>query len=265
MYLADCHVHSRISADAEVPMAELARLAENAGLDEVCFTDHVEPKVVFGAEPDWKAQRAEFESAQKAVGDRIRLRLGMELGDAPRDFEAAERLVREALELDFIIGSIHCLSPELGGSNIYHYEPRDEREAYRAIEDYLAQLAQLAAWGRFQVLGHLTVPLRYFYRRGMTRLSFDPYEEQVGEILRRIIHKGCGIELNTNLGDDPIPGAKWLRMYRELGGEIITLGSDTHRPESIGKGIREGQELLRACGFERFCTFERKQPVWHRL
>ena len=63
MYLADCHVHSRISADAEVSMAELAKLAVEAGLDEVCFTDHVEPKAVFGAEMDWEALRAEFESA----------------------------------------------------------------------------------------------------------------------------------------------------------------------------------------------------------
>ena len=265
MYLADCHVHSSVSADAEVPMAELARLAVEAGLDEVCFTDHVEPKVVFGAEPKWNAMTAEFEAAQRAMGDRIHLRLGMELGDAPRDFGEAECLVREASELDFIIGSIHCLTPELGGMNLYHYEPADEREAYIGIEDYLSQVKRLADWGKFQVLGHLTVPLRYFYRRGLTQLTFDPYEDQVREILRTLIHQGCGIELNTNLGDDPVPGAKWLRVYRELGGEILTLGSDTHRPESIGRGIREGQELLRACGFEQFCTFERQQPVWHRL
>ena len=265
MYLADYHVHSRMSADAEVPMTELARLAVRAGLHEVCFTDHVEPKVVFGAEMDWEALKTEFESAQSAIGDQIHLRLGMELGDAPWDFSEAERLVREGSGLDFIIGSIHCLTPEMGGMNMYHYEPANDREAWLGVENYLSQLKRLVDWGKFTVLGHLTVPLRYYFRRGLTHISFDPYEDEIRQILKILIQKGCGMELNTNLGDDPVPGAKWLRMYRELGGEIITLGSDTHRPESIGKGIREGQELLRECGFKRFCTFEHQQPVWHML
>ena len=265
MYLADCHVHSRMSADAEVPMAELAKLALDAGLDEVCYTDHVEPKVVFGAEVDWDAIVSEFESAQNAMGDRIKLHLGVELGDSPWDFEAAESMMANAPELDFIIGSIHCLTPEMGGMNMYNYVPTNDREAYLGIEDYLSQLKKLVDWGKFTVLGHLTVPLRYYFRKGFKQISFDPYEEEVREILRTLIHKGCGMELNTNLGDDPVPGAKWLRMYRELGGEIITLGSDTHKPEAIGKGIRDGQQLLKECGFKRFCTFENQQPIWHTL
>ena len=126
-------------------------------------------------------------------------------------------------------------------------------------------MRKLVNWGKFSVLGHLTVPLRYFYRRGFTQITFDPYEDEVREILRTLIQKGCGMELNTNLGDDPIPGAKWLKLYRELGGEVITLGSDTHKLNAIGKGIREGQALLKACGFKQFCTFEKLQPVWHEL
>lgn len=265
MYLADCHVHSRISADAETPMGELARLALEAGLDEVCFTDHIEPKVVFGVEFDWNALAAEFETAQRAMGNQIRLRLGVELGDAPWDFNTAEQLMAAAPELDFVIGSIHCLTPELGGMNMYNYEPEDYREAYIGIEDYLSQVKRLVEWGKFTVLGHLTVPLRYLSRKGFDRLSFAPYEAEVRGLFKTLIQNGCGMELNTNLGREPIPDTKWLRMYRELGGEMITLGSDTHKPETIGKGIREGQELLRECGFKRFCTFEKQQPVWHTL
>ena len=77
MYLADCHVHSNVSADAEVPMTELARLALEAGLNEVCFTDHMEPEVVFGARPDWKHLTAEFEKAQNIMGDQICLHIGV--------------------------------------------------------------------------------------------------------------------------------------------------------------------------------------------
>ena len=80
-----------------------------------------------------------------------------------------------------------------------------------------------------------------------------------------MVQSGLGIELNTNHGHQPLPDVKWLRLYRRLGGEIITLGSDAHRPEGVGCVIRERQELLRQCGFTRFCTFEKMQPVWHEL
>lgn len=265
MYLADCHVHSRMSPDGAASMTELAEQAVRAGLDEVCFTDHVEPERVCGGTTDWTALRAEFEAARRSAGDRVRLRLGMELGEAPWDLPAAERLVREGEALDFIIGSIHCLPPERGGGNLFTCAPADDAEAYRAIESYLAQVKALAAWGRFTVLGHLTVPLRYFARRGMTHLTFDPYEAEVRDILTLLVHNGCGLELNTNQGGIPEPGMKWLRLYRALGGELVTLGSDTHRPHTLGAGIREGQALLRACGFTRFCTFDRQRPVWHPL
>lgn len=85
------------------------------------------------------------------------------------------------------------------------------------------------------------------------------------DIFRTIIPKGIGIELNTNRGNTPLPDGKWLRMYRELGGEIVTLGTDAHSPGAVGCAVREGQALLRACGFTRFCTFRRGTPVWHEL
>lgn len=85
------------------------------------------------------------------------------------------------------------------------------------------------------------------------------------EILRLLIQNGCGIEVNTNRGHTPLPDAKWLRMYRELDGEIVTLGTDAHTPEFVGCAIRERQQLLRDCGFAKFCTFENRRPVWHEL
>ena len=77
--------------------------------------------------------------------------------------------------------------------------------------------------------------------------------------------KGIGIELNTNRGNTPLPDEKWLRLYRSLGGEIVTLGTDAHTPGFVGCAVREGQALLRACGFRRFAAFRQGKPVWHEL
>lgn len=269
MYLADYHTHSRISPDAGKSMAEMAEAAIAAGLDELCFTDHMEP-VEWGVTTpresfDWAALSAEFEAARQAAGDRIVLRLGIELGDAPWALENTERLLAQAPPLDFVIGSIHMLSERYDGMDLYFFDPPNEAVARRGMADYLGQVRKLAEWGKFSVLGHLTLPVRYLNENRGFHLTFDGFEAEMEEILRILIQQGRGIELNTNRGNTPLPDAKWLRMYRSLGGEIITLGTDAHSRRYVGCAIQERQRLLRECGFKRFCTFDRMQPVWHAL
>lgn len=269
MYLADYHVHSRISPDAKYSMAEMAEAAIRAGVNELCFTDHMEPVAWNGRDPiefyDWGALEREFQEAQAAAGDRIRLRLGIELGEAIADLPRTVRLLKGAPELDFIIGSTHILSERFDYVDMYFFHPQDEEEALLGIADYLRLVKRTAEWGQFDVLGHLTLPLRYLNENQGFHLSFDGFESEVEDILRTAVRNGCGIELNTNRGHTPLPDKKWLEMYHDLGGEIITLGTDAHTPEFVGCAIRERQQLLRQCGFTKFCTFEKRQPIWHPL
>ena len=269
MYFADYHTHSRVSPDAFSSMAEMAEAAIRQGLQEICFTDHVEP-ICFGSTAprktyDWAPLTEEFRAAQAAVGDRIRLRLGVELGDAVWDLDRSEAIMARAPALDFVIGSIHILSERMDGRDLYSLAPRDEAETRACLADYLCQIQRLARWGGFHVLGHLTLPLRYLNENRGMHVSFDGFEAEMEDIFRTIIPKGIGIELNTNRGNTPLPDAKWLKLYRGMGGEVITLGTDAHAPAAVGCAIREGQALLRECGFRRFCTFRQGQPVWHDL
>ena len=269
MYFADYHTHSRVSPDAFSSMTEMAEAAIRQGLQEICFTDHVEP-IWFGSTAprktyDWGPLTEEFRAAQAAVGDRIRLRLGVELGDAVWDLDRSEAIMARAPALDFVIGSIHILSERMDGRDLYSLAPRDEAETRACLADYLGQIQRLARWGGFHVLGHLTLPLRYLNENRGMHVSFDGFEAEMEAIFRTIIPKGIGIELNTNRGNTPLPDAKWLKLYRGMGGEVITLGTDAHAPAAVGCAIREGQALLRECGFRRFCTFRQGQPVWHDL
>ena len=269
MYFADYHTHSRVSPDVFSSMTEMAEAAIRQGLQEICFTDHVEP-IWFGSTAprktyDWAPLTEEFRAAQAAVGDRIRLRLGVELGDAVWDLDRSEAIMARAPALDFVIGSIHILSEQMDGRDLYSLAPRDEAETRACLADYLGQIQRLARWGGFHVLGHLTLPLRYLNENRGMHVSFDGFEAEMEAIFRTIIPKGIGIELNTNRGNTPLPDAKWLKLYRGMGGEVITLGTDAHAPAAVGCAIREGQALLRECGFRRFCTFRQGQPVWHDL
>ena len=250
-------------------MTEMAEAARRLGFQEICFTDHVEP-IWFGSTAprktyDWGPLTEEFRAAQAAVGDRIRLRLGVELGDAVWDLDRSEAIMARAPALDFVIGSIHILSEQMDGRDLYSLAPRDEAETQACLADYLCQIQRLARWGGFHVLGHLTLPLRYLNENRGMHVSFDGFEAEMEDIFRTIIPKGIGIELNTNRGNTPLRDAKWLKLYRGMGGEVITLGTDAHAPAAVGCAIREGQALLRECGFRRFCTFRQGQPVWHDL
>jgi len=273
-YISDYHCHSAVSPDGHSTMAEMARAAIEMGIDELCFTDHVEPVPWLrwndGPLPlhsyDWSVMAQDFAAAQRLYGDKIKLRMGAELGEAPFALEVMESFLKNAPPLDFTIGSAHVFRREDGTvAELYWNTEPDEAMWYSEFDGYVAELERLVDWGKFTVLGHLTLPLRYAKELAGLDLSFDRYEEQLREILRRAIEKGIGIELNTNRGHDPLPGAKWLKLYRELGGEIVTMGSDAHTPDYLGCAMEENQDLLRACSFRHFTTYEQGKPTFHQL
>ena len=255
-------------------MTEMAEAAVRLGVDELCFTDHVEPLhwLRWNDPPrekgsyDWPAMVRQFEDAKAALGDRIRLRMGAELGECVAAFDVADSFLDTAPQLDFTIGSVHVYRLESGVWDDFCWVESDDPARWDWIAGrYLDELEKMVSWGRFTVLGHLTLPERYAWERHRVALNFDRYEERLRSILKAAVDRGLGIELNSNRGNAPLPGEKWLKIYRELGGEIITLGSDAHRPQHIACAMEERQELLKACGFAAFCTFDAGKPVFHKL
>ena len=202
----------------------------------------------------------------RLYGDQITLKLGMELGEAYLDFPIADHLVETAPGLDFVIGSVHMFRDEDGCTDLFYVDSdRDDAYYHHVIDAYLTEMLALAKWGRFSVLGHLTLPVRCINETRGKNISFRPHMAQVEEILRILIEKGVGIECNTNRGHTPLPDAEILTLYRRLGGEIITLGSDAHTADYLGCAIAERQELLRSCGFRYFTTFQKGKPDFRPL
>lgn len=270
MYLADCHTHSRCSPDARSSMAEMAAGAVEAGVQEICITDHVDVHAWGDYVPperyDWSPHVEDCREARAKWGRQVTVGLGVELGEAITDFARAERYLADLPEeMDFVICSLHLMGEQYGRRDFYYITREDLRQYDNIIDTYLGELLQHARWGKFDVMGHLTLPLRYITEKLGTAADFRGHEDQVREIFKALIQQGCGIECNVNRGGLPLPDREFLTMYRQLGGEIITLGSDAHRPQHVGRGIREGQELLKSCGFTHFCTFEKRKPIFHTL
>ena len=133
MYLADYHVHSSCSPDGHLTMADMARQGIARGLDEICFTDHVDT-IEWGSTHlrtdcyDWEKARKQYEEASALYGGRIRLKLGAELGEAPMGFDRAEKLLEESPGLDYVIGSVHMAGEKFKHFDLYYIEKRDETD-----------------------------------------------------------------------------------------------------------------------------------------
>lgn len=268
MYLADYHIHSKGSPDGKRTICEMAQTAMDRGLREICITDHWDT-IYWDGRPrtdfDWAGELADYRAAQALCGDRLKIRLGAEMGEVTQSFERAEILRQAAPPLDFVIGSVHTASAKYNWFDLYYIEPHEQAYYDDVIDGYLGEVVKLVKWGKFSVVGHLSLPLRYLNETLHQHMTFDPWMDRVEEIFRLLIPAGLGIEVNTNRGNDPLPGEKILRRYRELGGEIITLGSDAHDTPAVGCMIRERQQLLKDCGFRYFTTFTAMKPEFHAL
>ena len=267
--LADYHTHFNCSEDSDTLPELQVKAALDCGLDALCLTDHVDTANragVAGPEVyDWTEIRRVHKELCEKFGHRLELPLGAELGMAHLDLAMADRYLDAAPELDFVIASQHHVSARCGGIDLWDYTfPAEEIDTM--LEDYFEDLLKIARWGRFSVLGHLTLPVRYMLRNGLPAPDWTRCQDRIDAVLRCLAESGLGMECNTARGGSPrMPEGDILRRYRELGGEIITLGSDVHGPAHIGCGIRENQLLLKECGFKRFCTFEKMEPIWHEL
>lgn len=264
--LADYHLHSSYSFDGKQTLEELCEAALRQGLDEIAVTEHMD---LFRGKPyryilNCEESFRELEKVRKRYQGVLTIRRGIELGQPMRNPEEAEAFLRD-WPLDFVIGSLHNMEHDIDVGT-YRYDQVDWDVFF---PHYLEWLKDLAENYDYDVLGHVTYPMRYLYLQTKRELSPMAWKDAFSEIFRIVIARGKGIELNTSSiarGTGPLmPTEELLVLYRELGGEIITTGSDAHVKEQTGKTARMGQGILRKAGFSYFSTFENRHPVMHPL
>jgi len=271
MYLCDVHSHTKISPDSRAELSDMARTAVAAGLRELCVTDHCD-LVGLEGEPatsfDWPAAKEQYHAVKGALGNELALRLGIELGSAPVDPEAARAILAQGgEELDFVLGSLHNWIGMEGNRDLYfsdyHDNPELSRRAVENILDYTWTLVTECA-DCYDSLAHIVYPLRYIHRDGV-ELSLADYEERVRAIFTEVAKTDHALEVNVCRGKELDCWPPLLDWFRECGGRMVTVGADAHRPEDVGKGIPQALGLLKAAGFDRVTTYERRRPVFHSL
>lgn len=276
MRLTDCHTHTEISPDSEASIASMLDAARQADLLAYAVTDHVEltrwyPQGYYKARPrneeDFFDYAERFERAMeqnlcaRETAQELICISGIELGEPDVDFALAERIYRDP-RLDFVIASLH----ELQGKLDFYFLDYTHEDVHALLERYFAVLLTIAAQDCYDVLGHITYPLRYVEGDAGIPVQMNTYRDCIAEIFRTVIRQGKGIELNTSgyrqRYGKPFPDAELLKLYKDLGGTILTLGSDAHRPEDVAGGIAEGAALAKAVGFDRISYYQHHDPCY---
>ena len=265
--IVDCHTHSRFSFDGVPSVMWLAEQAAERGLGGIAVTDHCEINIS-GRQKLW-SYRKMLRSARAAVRARnkgFNMLCGIELGQPTYHPESARRVL-ENTEYDIVLGSIHYLRD---GRDFYYLRYNDgSSDAAGIYHQYLDEVLHMAEESDFDSLAHLTYPLRYIYGRDRVRLDMAPYEDKYRQILTVLVQRGKALEINTSGARREngfmLPDTRLVRMFRELGGKYITLGSDTHKPSQFAAGLEQGAREALAAGFTEAVYYRNRRPVSYRL
>lgn len=288
---ADYHIHTYYSDDSTYPMEQVVKDAINKGITDLCFTDHVDYGIKEDTDKltpaqrqelkvklqnhnvpqynvDYPAYLTEYQDLKEKYADKINLKLGMEFGLQIHTIPQYRKLFN-SYPFDFIIMSCHQVENKEFWTQEFQQGRSQDEYNQRYYDEILEQVKN---YHDYSVLGHLDLIARYD-KAGI--YPFAKIRDKIAEILKIVIADGKGIELNTSSvrykihnaqGEQELtPSREILTLYKELGGRIITTGSDSHKPEHLGAYITEQRQELLKLGFKEICTFEKMQPIFHKL
>ncbi len=280
---ADYHLHCEFSDDSVELMETQVEQGVRIGLDEMCFTDHVD----YGIKRDWDDPKGVIredvtengETLHKALanvdypkyfekidrlrsdyGDKISIRAGLEFGIQSHTVPEYSRLFERYRDrLDFVLFSMHQVGDKEFWTGDFQ-KGRSQKEYNELYYEEILKTMQL--YKDYSVLAHLDLIVRYD-EQGV--YPFENVRDIIAEILKQAIRDDKGIELNTSSWkyglSDTQPSRAILRLYKDLGGRIITVGSDAHKKEFLGDHFDDAYAILRdELGFKQMCTFKGMVP-----
>lgn len=262
-YLYDYHIHSNYSIDAKDSIFDICESAIRKGLKEIAITDHFEPTMMdqgcenYSPNDSW----VDIIKANEIFKGKLKIKMGVELGQPHLFLNTSKNLVN-SVPYDYVIGSVHKLPSGVDVSQIDYSTVK--------LEDvcnlYINQIKQLVDHADFDCVGHIDLIKRYCTNHYNTRVTLMTQYELLKEVFKILISKGKGIEINTSglrqAPKESMPGIDVLKLYCELGGEILTIGSDAHNSKDVAEGIEMAINSAKQAGFNYLTLFSNRIPKW---
>lgn len=261
----DFHVHTYYSGDCSIAMEDYIAPALSKGIKGICFTDHLDidfPNQNVKFHFDYSKYLNEINQLKDKYKGKLEIFVGIEFGMQPHILEIEQSFFLNK-SFDYILGSLHTA----GRKDLYDGDFLQNHSEHQGIIKYFEDLIYCAKnFKRYNNVGHLDVIARYVSKGGFNASSYMDYIE---EVLRIVIQENKGIELNTSGKRYDLPNfhpePSILKLYKDLGGEVITLGSDSHNPSTLAHGFDEAAELLQRSGFKYYTIFKNGKPEFIKL
>lgn len=255
----DHHLHSSFSSDSNENMEDIIIKAKQLGLPDVMFTDHVDfdsPDDIFNTNPDYYSYKNKLITLEEV--HHLTLLMGVEMGYQPQARDKIDELLVNH-PFDFVILSIHYVDG-LDFCNGDFFKNRTPYQSY--LRYYEAVLDAVTNYENYDVLGHLDFVIRYGDRKAY---HYEDYKDIIDKILKIVIKKNKGLDLNTSgyrYGLDSLhPSVEILNRYKELGGSIVTLGSDAHKKEDLQANFKDAINTLKSLGFTHVTHYKDRKPT----
>lgn len=255
----DYHMHTQFSADSDALAKEHVLQAIKMGLDEICFTDHRDinyPDMEFGL--DVEKYFTTMKQLQNEFKDQIKIKIGVEIG-LNRKYEKEINEFISQYPFDYVIGSIHAIDDEEFIVPAKYFDGKTKEEAHYKF--FKETLECVKTFDCFNCLGHLDYIMRYGPYQD-TSVNHELYQDIIDEIFKVLIQKNKGIEVNTSgflkLKTDGFPNFKQVQRYYDLGGRIITVGTDSHESKRVGENVETVIKEYQKIGFKDVSTFTKQ-------
>lgn len=266
--IVDLHVHTDNSFDGNHSATFFCEKAEFMDLRAIAFTDHCEVDQ-FRGDPSYEKRIFqgffEISKVRSAFRGKLLVLNGIELGQPVYDVETADNIVKR-YDYDQILGSVHNLR---GGEDFYFMENLSLDDAEKLLKQYFNEIINMLEWGKFDVLAHLTYPLRYFYTKSNLDIDLNNFKNQVDEILILTAKSDKALEINTAALRQPLqklsPEIDVIRRFKELGGKYVSVGSDAHYAEHLAADIDMAYSAALEAGFDSITFFEKRTPMQMKI
>ncbi|WP_078430574.1 histidinol-phosphatase HisJ family protein [Alkalihalobacterium alkalinitrilicum] len=259
MDIIDFHIHSNHSFDSNAGMEDVCEAAILKGVKEICFTEHfsLNPVVPTYGHMNFESYFKEIENCRKKYESQLMIKAGIEICEPHQRIEEYKEQLK-SFEFDFILGSVH---------NIDQKKLRiflENKKSTSAYGEFFAEVYQMICLADIDIIAHLDLLKRYAFN-SIGNLNFKECKEQLVAILEKAIARNIGIEINTSglrgKINESLPSYEILKLYKDLGGEILTIGSDAHTPETVGSHFEEALQMAKECGFNYIYSFKQRTPI----
>ena len=267
MIICDSHTHSSFSFDAEVPMEDMVKGAVKKNINVITFTDHCdaigiydEKKFESVLEEEIPKSVAESKRLKEVYSDKIKVLTGIELGE-PTHSPEKTKVALGLGDHDFILASTH----EVRGREDFYFLEYNENNIDTLLTEYFNEQLEVVKWNGFDSLAHFDYPARYIAERTDIKLDYSKYNNVIDEILSTLIKNNKALEINTSTISKPLsrpmPDKNILKRYKELGGYLITLGSDAHTVEALSQDFDKAFKIIKELGFTSYYYYEKHNPI----